>query len=68
VTAASLAARAVASNRSKKISANITEPPQGALEHERIISKVLGGQFICARHHFERINPNRCRDGNTGLI
>jgi hypothetical protein len=67
VVATSLAARAGASNRSKKISANMTEPPQGALEHERIICKVLGGQLLCACHHFERVNLNRCRSGNTGL-
>src|SRR3954467_463597 len=37
------------------------------LEHERIIRKVLGRYLLRIGHHFERIDLDRCRLGNTGL-
>src|SRR5215831_17855921 len=35
-------------------------------ENEGVICKVLGGQLLCAHHHFEWVNLNR-RGGNTSL-
>jgi hypothetical protein len=36
-----------------------------SIEHEGIIREVLGGQLRWVRHHFEWINLNRRRAGNT---
>jgi hypothetical protein len=38
-----------------------------SIEYEGIICEVLGRHLFPTRHHFERINLDRCARGNTGF-